>query len=207
VRPFSPPSVLQAFWPSVRLACALPSWQPYARSCAPVFSQQPYAPASWRRLCELSSAFRPLYSGQAFYFLSKAMKRHPLKFGRRDMHLPKTQQICGCWINEAIPPILARIASQAKSQKSAGFITLFFIIRERTKIPERPLTNRGPCIFGQIAANHPSAGRPSRRRKIAFTFCGFAFPPVAFITWPTNQAAAFGFALTSSARAELAAIT
>ena len=38
------------------------------------------------------------------------------------------------------------------------------------------------------------------------TACGLALPPVAFITWPTNQPASAGFAFACSAFSGLAAI-
>jgi len=52
-----------------------------------------------------------------------------------------------------------------------------------------------------------AAYRPSLRATRVFTACGLALPPVAFITWPTNQPASFGFTLAFSTWAGLSAIT
>ena len=66
--------------------------------------------------------------------------------------------------------------------KMQYFSCFFAFIRMRTKKRRFSLTKPGTCHFGQIGANHPSSGRSKRRFKIAFTVCGLAFPPVAFIT-------------------------
>lgn len=66
--------------------------------------------------------------------------------------------------------------------KTVIFIGFFAIILVRSKIAGFFLTKTPNCQNAQIGANHPSSGRPSRARKIAFTDCGFAFPPEDFIT-------------------------
>src|SRR5690606_28745407 len=48
---------------------------------------------------------------------------------------------------------------------------------------------------------------PRRALTRSLTACGFALPPVAFITWPTNQPASVGLALACSALSGLAAMT
>jgi hypothetical protein len=51
-----------------------------------------------------------------------------------------------------------------------------------------------------------SAKRARARVTISFTALGLALPPVAFITWPTNQPASLGFCLAFSTCAGLAAM-
>ena len=53
----------------------------------------------------------------------------------------------------------------------------------------------------------PSISMPSLALTSSLTACGLALPPVAFITWPTNQPAMVGLARACSALSGLAAIT
>jgi len=83
----------------------------------------------------------------------------------KQYHTPVTQNRC-----------------QAQNQKTQLNIAFYCIVRVRTKICSNALTTGPNCKNGQKRTNHPSSGSPSRRRKMAFTVCGLAFPPVAFIT-------------------------
>ena len=52
----------------------------------------------------------------------------------------------------------------------------------------------GPCE--KAARSRPQP--PMRFFRSSLTVCGFALPPDAFITWPTNHPIAFGLALASA---------
>jgi hypothetical protein len=57
------------------------------------------------------------------------------------------------------------------------------------------------------AARPQARASPSFSRTSALTACGLALPPVAFITWPTNQPASAGLACACATLSGLAAIT
>src|SRR6185437_3384278 len=52
-------------------------------------------------------------------------------------------------------------------------------VRSRTILLQKQAPD---CQQLANCTNHPSSGNPSRAFKTAFAACGFAFPPVAFIT-------------------------
>jgi len=69
--------------------------------------------------------------------------------------------------------------------------------------------NSGSCKRTRIAQIAPliRAGyNPSLLFSTSLTACGLAFPPVCFITWPTNQPSRFGLAFTCSTLSALPAM-
>src|SRR5215203_4331271 len=69
-------------------------------------------------------------------------------------------------------------------------------VREQAS-PERCACRPGPfCRPFSIPFQFYSI--PSFRLSISFTACGLALPPVAFMTWPTNQPRSVGFAFACS---------
>src|SRR6185312_11380786 len=79
------------------------------------------------------------------------------------------------------------------------------------------IVSRVPGFHQQVAhrrkialacgANEHRYSIPSLALTRSLTACGLALPPVAFITWPTNQPAMVGLALACSTLSGLAAIT
>jgi len=58
----------------------------------------------------------------------------------------------------------------------------YYIFAHRPCTDDLPAKSGAPLSTSCKCANHPSSGMPSRVFRIAFTACGLALPPVAFIT-------------------------
>src|ERR1041384_3709667 len=68
-----------------------------------------------------------------------------------------------------------------------------------------PFQDFWPAVF--VESDRVRHAIPSFFLMSSLTACGLALPPVAFITWPTNQPASAGLALACSALSGLAAMT
>src|SRR5690606_36438127 len=81
----------------------------------------------------------------------------------------------------------------------------------RSGVPGVEQVDSGPLEISRVPRH--SRRTPVLRYSPSFLFsssltaCGLAFPPVAFMTWPTNQPTAWGLALACSTLSGLAAIT
>ena len=133
-------------------------------------SGRPFSPTpSWWRA---SSSFSSLQS--------LACQTTPLVFSGRATRTPQNvEKYEELRLATQYCRIGARFSKNRLRRKILILSMLSAIVRKRSIISPALTSNRPR---GAFCTNHPSSVIPKRSFRIAFTTCGFAFPPVTFIT-------------------------